>query len=1418
MKKMKKILSFLLAFTMAFSCLSGIAYAAVPEISKETRPADGVTEGQPFAPGTGGSNNFRIPCLVTLDDGTIVAACDARWNHSSDACGLDTIVSRSTDGGKTWSYTFANYLGDNGNKFDFNSTAFIDPAIATDGETIWMIADIYPAGVAINTVPQSMNARPGHTGYDENHNLVLAKATDSVHGLSETNDRIAQSFEYTLVKIEGAKDTDASFYNIIDKDGNVVEGYTIDAFFNIKGEGVDTNLFIGDSPYFPWPTDFLYMTKSTDGGATWSIPTLIDLKKAEEQTLLVGPGRGIVVNMPNGKERIIFTAYDFTNVDDKSSAIYSDDGGKTWTRGADVANWSSESVVTEADGRLYVFTRHGNCYYVSEDGGETWGPAVSVPKPYNSNCQLTAITYSEKIDGKTAILFAVPSNTSSRSAGKIYVALVQEDGSLDWAYEYSINGAAYYAYSCMDELANGDIALLYESAGAAITYTDIAIEDIVQDAAIGNIWLTNEGDPVGAYEMKPNATMTFTLEGLKVRGAVVAESSKPDAATVSVDGNQVTVQTGNVEGLAEVDITVTAGEDSTTLKLTVTAAEQYELVKLHMGQRAVYQDKTGDYSDADLSGVDKNVATVTLTGESFEEANAGEKAQLATAVGNFGGDVIDLEDCLYTFTGTGTANQYVISGTTADGQTAYLNLTSGGQTPNQTGAVNVDVLVGSEADQTFKLYDTTQRAHLHFWYDDTAKLHFDRCGTSCGVRDYVELYTASESAPADSPIAGYKRVASQSEITSGGQYLIARTGTDGNVYVMRPMLNGSNYQYVAKYVKGAQVQLATENANFNGSIVGIDECLYTFTGTGTANQYEISATANGTTVYLNPRTSDSRANTTTKAAINVAKNDTEAKFSLYDTTSSNNGGYLYFWKDDIAKLYYDRNGSIHTNCWFEIFEKSADAVVSEIPGYQKVENLNEIVDGGQYLIAMLGDDGYYYFLHPSKTTDRYSHVARTLPVDISALNGNTEILIEAVGEGETSVVVGDTTYFIHVANEVKETTLEIGESFVLPGTVQKYDEEQTVVSKKDLTGIAPYVPVSEVTENGKYLIGCGSFIMMTSPSTTLQSPSGMGMEPANYEKGNHSENLWTITKVTDGFTIQDANEKYLTINGQNVSLADSEQVLTIQESDEGGLTVTRKNGSTTYYLNNWARGNNHVAAYHTDDFAWTFYQPSTGIEITAVEEGTTMITVGGVNYNITVKGEEEPTPVTTIFDDVADTDWFADEVQYVFDRGIMTGTGKTTFEPNLGVTRATIIQTLYKLEGKPTVSDFKKYNSLKDTPDDIWWREALAWALNEGVAKGDTTNNVFNPNNEVTREDLATFIYRYAQYKNIDVELEKTADEILGDTYVNSWAKTAFAWAIETGLIKGKTINGVSVLAPQEGATRAELATIMMRFYEKNDL
>lgn len=111
----------------------------------ESDPPSGITQKQPFAANTGGSANFRIPVMVTLSDGAIVAAADARWNHLGDACSIDIMVSRSKDNGKTWEYDLTIYFNDSTNAKHNYGACFIDPLMVRDYEDkIYLMVDLYP--------------------------------------------------------------------------------------------------------------------------------------------------------------------------------------------------------------------------------------------------------------------------------------------------------------------------------------------------------------------------------------------------------------------------------------------------------------------------------------------------------------------------------------------------------------------------------------------------------------------------------------------------------------------------------------------------------------------------------------------------------------------------------------------------------------------------------------------------------------------------------------------------------------------------------------------------------------------------------------------------------------------------------------------------------------------------------------------------------------------------------------------------------------------------------------------------------------------------------------------------------------------------------------------------------------------------
>ena len=475
-------------------------------VPSKDRPADGTTDnGQPFPQyfDNGSAYCYRIPGIVTLSDGTVVAMADQRWNTWADCGGLDTIISVSGDNGKTWTYTYANYLGDNGDVYNPWSTTFIDPAIATDGEKVYMIADLFPAGVS--TMANGYASQAGSGGFNAEGKLMLRDLAGDTyrHGVSAEKAAYlsmatSRSYEFYL-----DPNSDGSYTIRREADDSAVAGYTVDAFLRIRSAdgSVDTHLFMADSPYQVYPTNYLYLTTSADG-LNWSAPELIVAKNASESALLIGPGSGTYDAL---RGNMVFTAYSYSGSasSQRTCLLWAGEDG-VWHRSGNATTdvWSSEaSAVVLEDGTVRVFYRSGSsvlCYtdYLWVDGEyvrDESSTSVSTEAVKNSGngCMLSAVKYPEKINGREMIFVATPATTNSRSDGHVYAFYVNRDGSMELAADYDITpyAAEYYAYSCLTVLTHGeeagDLALFWEDswasspAAATIRYSVLPIREVL---------------------------------------------------------------------------------------------------------------------------------------------------------------------------------------------------------------------------------------------------------------------------------------------------------------------------------------------------------------------------------------------------------------------------------------------------------------------------------------------------------------------------------------------------------------------------------------------------------------------------------------------------------------------------------------------------------------------------------------------------------------------------------------------------------------------------------------------------------------------------------------------------------------------------------------------------------------------------
>ncbi len=177
------------------------------------------------------------------------------------------------------------------------------------------------------------------------------------------------------------------------------------------------------------------------------------------------------------------------------------------------------------------------------------------------------------------------------------------------------------------------------------------------------------------------------------------------------------------------------------------------------------------------------------------------------------------------------------------------------------------------------------------------------------------------------------------------------------------------------------------------------------------------------------------------------------------------------------------------------------------------------------------------------------------------------------------------------------------------------------------------------------------------------------------------------------------------------------------------------------------------------------------------------------------------------FTDVPSTEWFAESVAFVRNKGLMNGMTETTFEPQRSITRGMIVTVIYRSEGSPAVSGELGFTDVKNTD---YYYAPIQWAFENGIVNG-YGQDIFAPNDEITREQLATILYRYAKTKRSDVIANaETADlSVFEDSdKIRTYALEAMSWAYEKGLLRGMT---ATTLEPQGKATRAQAATIFMR-------
>ncbi len=256
-------------------------------------------------------------------------------------------------------------------------------------------------------------------------------------------------------------------------------------------------------------------------------------------------------------------------------------------------------------------------------------------------------------------------------------------------------------------------------------------------------------------------------------------------------------------------------------------------------------------------------------------------------------------------------------------------------------------------------------------------------------------------------------------------------------------------------------------------------------------------------------------------------------------------------------------------------------------------------------------------------------------------------------------------------------------------------------------------------------------------------------------------------------------------------------------------SVAAEVDASAYSLVGKVSGDN--VALNTALLTAKFSTDQPGTSVPAVISGLALTGSASANYTLASTTVNTTAAITmpawiNPYTDVAKSDWFYSAVAYVSQRGLMSGmAGGTTFAPMAPLSRAMVATVLYRMSGSPS----ETYSAIfTDVPNGQWYSKPITWAYRNNIV-GGKGNGLFGTNENISREQLAAMIYRYAQFRKIDTSATVSLTGYTDAKAISSYAVTPMRWAVAVGIISGKT---KTTLNPSGFANRAECATILMRF------